>query len=331
MTPPRPDLSISLVSLNRADLVHQCLTALEKNTDSISYEVHLVAHEYDPVALGDIVARHPGIVVHRVSGTRGYSQNNNVALRAARGRFVAILNDDTVVCGDLFGTLVRFLDGHPDVAGVCPVLRNPDGSLQMGVRGRFTPLSFAAGELRLDRLLPRRWAVHLGAFDRPWLPPETSRAVDTEAGTGACFVARREALEAIGLLDESYFLGPDDIDWSVRLRNQVGRVVLLPSANLIHFGSATLGRSYHAVLPAVYAGCYTFFRRHHGRLAEWFVRIALGFGWSGFLAVAWGVIARVQSSQHASTMWRARWNCVRFAFSRDPSPRVFSKTMTDRS
>jgi GT2 family glycosyltransferase len=264
------------------------------------------------------------LVVHRVSGTRGYSQNNNVALRAARGRYAAILNDDTILTDDLFGKVVRFLDARRDVVAVCPVLRYPNGSLQMGLRGRFTPVAFIAEQLRIDRLLPVRWAVRLGAFDRPWLPDGDGSPIDIEAGTGACFIARRDALEAIAFLDEAYFLGPDDIDWTIRLL-RVGRVVLLPSASLIHMAGSTLSNAYHAVVPAVYAGAYTFFRRYYGRPAEWLVRVSLGCLWSSVLLAGWMMISLVRNSARARLMRRARWNCVRFAFSAASSPDVFAR------
>jgi len=324
MTSLAPDLSISIVSLNRPDLVEQCLASIEAVTRSIAYEVHLVAHNFDLVPLDQIRRRHTSLIVHRVAGIRGYSQNNNVALKAARGRHVAILNDDTILGDDLFGKLVQFLDCNQDITAVCPVLQNSDGSLQVGYRGRFTPLAFIAQQLRVDRLVPVRWAVRLGAFDRPWMPEGNGDPLDIEAGSGACFVARREALEAIGFLDEDYFLGPDDIDWTVRLR-RLGRVVLLPDASLTHLAGATLRKTYYAVLPAVYAGCYTFFRRHYGRPAEWAIRLALGCVWSFMLSAAWGVSALVLDSAQARSMRRARWNCVRFAFSRAPSPDVFAR------
>ena len=326
MTSLAPDLSISIVSLNRPDLVEQCLASIEAVTRSIAYEVHLVAHNFDLVPLDQIRRRHTSLIVHRVAGIRGYSQNNNVALKAARGRHVAILNDDTILGDDLFGKLVQFLDCNQDITAVCPVLQNSDGSLQVGYRGRFTPLAFFAQQLRVDRLVPVRWAVRLGAFDRPWMPEGNGDPLDIEAGSGACFVARREALEAIGFLDEDYFLGPDDIDWTVRLR-RLGRVVLLPDASLTHLDGATLRKTYYAVLPAVYAGCYTFFRRHYGRPAEWAIRLALGCVWSFMLSAAWGVSALVLDSAQARSMRRARWNCVRFAFSRAPSPDVFARLL----
>src|SRR5437870_292385 len=326
MTSLAPDLSISIVSLNRPDLVEQCLASIEAVTRSIAYEVHLVAHNFDLVPLDQIRRRHTSLIVHRVAGIRGYSQNNNVALKAARGRHVAILNDDTILGDDLFGKLVQFLDCNQDITAVCPVLQNSDGSLQVGYRGRFTPLAFIAQQLRVDRLVPVRWAVRLGAFDRPWMPEGNGDPLDIEAGSGACFVARREALEAIGFLDEDYFLGPDDIDWTVRLR-RLGRVVLLPDASLTHLAGATLRKTYYAVLPAVYAGCYTFFRRHYGRPAEWAIRLALGCVWSFMLSAAWGVSALVLDSAQARSMRRARWNCVRFAFSRAPSPDVFARLL----
>ena len=323
----RPDLSISIVSLNRPDLVRQCLASIGRFTRGVGYQVHLVAHNYDAAALGEIVRSHPALIVHPVSGVRGFSENNNVALRGARGRCVAILNDDTILSSDVFAELVRFLDAHPDVAAACPVLRHPDGSLQVGVRGRLTPWSLVAQQLKLDRLVPAAWALRLGAMDRPWLPREAGEgeAIDVEAGSGACFVVRRDALEKIGFLDEAFFLGPDDVDWTRRLLRHAGRVVLLPAVSVTHLGGATLGPRYRAVLPTVYAGYYTFLRRYHGPVAEWGVRLGLGLVWSGLLAAAWSMVWLVSQRRHARTMMEARWECVRFALSRLPSPRVFAR------
>src|SRR5256885_15210642 len=166
MDPYRPDLSISIVSLNRLDLVEQCLRSVRECTRSVTYEVHIVAHDYDLGALEQLERSHPGAMIHRVAGIRGYSMNNNVALRAARGRYVAILNDDTVFRSDVLGDLVSFLEAHPDVVGACPVLRNQDGSLQLGFRGRLTPWSLALQPVKVDRLLPVSWARSLGAMDR---------------------------------------------------------------------------------------------------------------------------------------------------------------------
>jgi hypothetical protein len=316
-----------MVSLNRADLVRQCLRSIERFTISISYDVHLVALNYDEGSLSQLLREYPKVRLHRVNGVRGYSQNHNVALRAARGRYVVILNDDTVLLDDLFGQIVHAMDADPDVVGACPVLRNPDGSLQMGVRGRFTPLAFLAEQLRVDRLLPRSWAIRLGAFDRPWLPRDAHDPIEIETGTGACFVARRETLAAIGFLDERYFLAPDDIDWSVRLR-RLGRLLLFPKSSLTHYASTTLRPSHNAVVPTVYAGCYTFFRRHHGRISAWMVRVILGFVWSAFLCAAWIIVSLVTRSTRAGIMRRARWNCVRFAFSSASSTEIFARLVT---
>ncbi len=320
-----PDLSISLVSLNRPDLARQCIASIVAHTRSISFEIHLVAHNFTPGGLETLLECWPEIEVHQVGGVRGYSQNNNVALRAARGRYVVILNDDTILGDDLFGQMVSFLDAHPEVVGACPVLRNPDGSLQLGVRGRFTVLGLVAEQLKLDRLVPAQLAVRLGALQRPWAPASESGPVDVEAGTGACFMARRQAFEAIGFLDEVYFLGPDDVDWTIRLRRQVGHVVLLPDLSLTHLGGSTLGGEYHAVMPAVFAGYYTLLRRHRGCLEEWAARLFLGLAWSSGLAIGWLVVWSLTGSPRARTMMRARWSCARWALSAATSPEVFER------
>lgn len=325
MNAPRPDLSISIVSLDRPDLVRQCLTSINVFTRGVTYDVHLVAHDYDPETLREIERGHPELVIHSVSGIRGFSQNNNVALRVARGRYLAILNDDTVLASDVFGALIDYLERHAEVAAACPVLRYPDGSLQAGVRGRLTLWSLLVQQFKLDRLVPAAWALRLGAMDRPWLPSHGAEAVDIEAGSGACFVARREAFERIGFLDEAYFLGPDDVDWTERLRRSAGRVVLLPGVSLTHVGGATLGRKYRAVLPTIYAGYYTFLRRHQGPAAEWVARVVLGCAWSALLTVGWGVVRLFSSADRPRVLMAARWECVRFAFSPLASPDVFAR------
>lgn len=319
-----PDASISLVSLNRPDLVRQCLESVVAFTRSIIYDVHLVAHDFEPGELVRLEERWPKMSVHRVSGIRGYSQNNNVALRAALGRYVVVLNDDTIFGADVLGEIVRFLDLHPEVVGACPVLRNRDGTLQVGVRGRFTPLAFVVSQLMLDRIPFLGRVLRRVTFDFPWAPSADAGPVDIDAGTGACFVVRRAALEAIGFLDEAYFLGPDDIDWSMRLRRQGGRIVLLPNLSLVHLGGSTLGGRYGAVMPAVFAGCYTLFRRHYGWAAEWVARIVLGFGWSAVLSVGWLVVWLVSRAPRAKLMVRARLGCVRFSLSPRNSTAVFA-------
>src|SRR5712691_5025015 len=135
-------------------------------------------------------------------------------------------------------------------------------------------------------MLPVALALRLGAMDQPWVPA-SGEAVDIEAGTGACFVARRSAVEVVGFLDEGYHLGPDDIDWTHPLRRQVGRVVLLPGVSLTHLGGTTLGRTYYAALPSIFAGYYTYFRRFYGLAAEWGVRRSLGSVWYAFLGAGW--------------------------------------------
>jgi hypothetical protein len=101
--------------------------------------------------------------------------------------------------------------------------------------------------------------------------------------------------------------------------------VLLPDLSLTHLGGATMRSTYHAVLPTVYAGCYTFFRRYYGATAEWCIRFALGFGWSALLAAGWLVVWILAGSVRAGTMMRARWGCVRFAFSQCSSAQVFAR------
>jgi hypothetical protein len=116
------------------------------------------------------------------------------------------------------------------------------------------------------------------------------------------------------------------------LRRQVGRVVVLPGVSLTHLGGSTLGRRYGTVLPTTYAGWYTFVRRYDGRATEWAARLILGFALSGLLAAGWSAVWLLSGSGRAEIETRARWACVRFAFSRLSSPEIFARlSQTSRS
>jgi GT2 family glycosyltransferase len=220
-------------------------------------------------------AEFPG--VHLIANTenRGFPAANNQGVAIAQGRYVLILNPDTEVVGDALATMVAYADVHPDVGIVGPQLLNPDGAdgypRVQSSRRRFPTLATAIFESTwLQPYAPRRLLERYHVLDQP-----DDATLDVDWVMGAALMARREAIEQVGPMDEGYFMYSEEMDWCRMFREAGWRVVYLPTAQIVHH----VGKSSEQVVPARHIHFQTskvrYFRKHHGRVAgealRWFL------------------------------------------------------------
>jgi len=168
---------------------------------------------------------------------RGLGAGWNAGMRAAGGRWFLLLNADAWAVGDAVAKLVAFADARPAAGLVGPRLRNPDGSLQRSVRGFPTPWRLATEYFFLRKLAPRSGLLngyYAGGFghDEPR---------EVEWVMGACMLVRRDAVDAVGPLDESFFLFAEETEWCYRLREGGWRIWFCPDAEVVHVGGASHG------------------------------------------------------------------------------------------
>jgi hypothetical protein len=201
---------------------------------------------------------------------RGFPAANNQGITLAAGRYILLLNPDTEIVDDALAKLVTFADEHPRVGMVGPQLLNPDRSVQSS-RRRFPNLVTAFFESTwLEPYSPRRVLSRYYILDRPDYAVQ-----DVDWVTGAAMLARREAIDGIGLLDEGFFMYSEELDWCRRFRDAGWRVVYLPTAQIVHH----VGKSSEQVVAARHVHFQTskvrYFRKHHGPLTaetlRWFL------------------------------------------------------------
>jgi len=201
----------------------------------------------------------------------GFTRGNNQGLALSRGRYVLFLNPDTEVVGDALATMVHYMDDHPDVGALGPLLRYPDGSVQSS-RRRFPTLGTALFESTLLELWwpGNPWARRYRMAD--W-PDDVEQEVDWVVG--ACLLARREVLDQVGGFDEGFFMYSEEMDLCRRIKAAGWRVVYLPSAQVIHHE----GKSSEQVVPARHIHFQTskvrYFRKYHGSWAAEVLRLFL--------------------------------------------------------
>jgi GT2 family glycosyltransferase len=246
----RSPVSVVTVTLNGLPWIERCLESVR------GYETIVADHGSTDGTLELIRDRFPEVKVVR-QDNKGYGAGLNAGIREASGRYFLIINSDAWVVGDAVERLAGYAESRSDAAVVAPRLRNLDGTLQRSVRGFPTLWRLATEYLFLRKLAPRSHALnafYAGGFDH-----DATRDVDWVMAS--CLLARREAVEAVGLFDEAFFMFSEEVDWLYRFRQAGWKVVFYPPAEAVHVGGATHGGR---LFVENVRGHVRFFAKHHG-------------------------------------------------------------------
>lgn len=256
------DLTVSVVSWNTHDLLAQCLESvqrdrnlavdhrLELNDDSSSLvvEAYVVDNASDDGSPAMVRERFPWVQLIENRENVGFARANNQVLRRGAGRYLLLLNPDTLVLPGSLPAMVAFLDAHPDVGVLGCQLLNADSSLQW---------SYAD--------FPTLWSAWLGTdFRRHARPCAGSEAVAVDAISGACLMVRREVVQEVGEMDEAFTLQAEEVDWCYRIQGAGWLVCHLPQVQIVHLlGQSRRLRSWHSYLH-IHRSRLLFFRKHRG-------------------------------------------------------------------
>lgn len=234
----QPAVSVVVLSWNTRELLDACLNSLWRGVDDCAVEVIVVDNASTDGSAELVESAHPRARLIRNDRNLGYAAGNNVGIRAARGRYVFLLNSDTEVRPDAIGRLVAYLESHPEAGAVSPQLRNPDGTIQRACM-RFPTLLVALG---FDTWFGER-APLKRVIDR-YFYRDYDHAVsrDVEQPPAAAVLLPRRVLDQVGLLDEDLFLFFNDVDLCRRIHRAGYRIHFLVEAQVMHHGGASTRR-----------------------------------------------------------------------------------------
>lgn len=224
------DVTVAIVSHRHARFLDACLSTLLGGTRRVTLDVTLVDNVGEPEIPALLAQRFPQVRLIVNSRPMGFAANNNQVILGCRSRYAFLLNPDTEMRPGAVDALVEFMDARPAVGACGPKLLYPDGRLQLSCRrfptlGSFlvrrTPLRLLwGGSATARRYEMTDWThEHPGPVD--WL-------------FGAAILIRREALEAVGGLDEKMFLYSEDVDWCLRCRQAGWDIWYVPQAVFVH-------------------------------------------------------------------------------------------------
>jgi GT2 family glycosyltransferase len=229
MTADAPELSAILVNWNACETTAAALASIQQHVTGVSCELIVVDNgsTRDHSCL-DLPRRFPSIVFMANPRNMGFSVANNQGIARARGRYVLLLNNDTIQTEDALSAAVRYMDAHRDVGALGILHRNADARLSP------QPSAYA---------FPRPWrelAVLVGvrSAGRDDAPAAIEEERDVDWVCGSFLLIRRECLDQVGALDERFFIYDEDIDWCRRAWRAGWKVRFWPGASMIHIGAA---------------------------------------------------------------------------------------------
>jgi len=223
------DVAIIVVSTSEAQWLRPCLSTVFAHTGDISADVVVVDNESDDGTADVVETEFPDARVVP-SRNHGFSHANNRGLMTCDARYVLFLNPDTEIVDGTFENLVREMDARPTVGLIGVRQVTPDGHMQKTIR-RFPNALRALGDSFGTERLPSRprWLgereLDRSAYDRE---------VECDWTSGSFMLARREAIESAGFLDERYFMYSDETDFCRRIRTAGWEIRHLPSMTIIH-------------------------------------------------------------------------------------------------
>ena len=252
-------LSVIIVNYNVEFFLEQCLYSVRKASERIDVEIIVVDNASVDASVQIVQQKFPEVIVIENKVNLGFSCANNQGIRIAKGKYILLLNPDTVVEEDTFLKVIQFMDEHPNAGGLGVKMLDGKGRfLPESKRGLPTPKVSFFKVFGLSKLFPK--SQLFGKYHLGYLDENSIHSVDVLSG--AFMLLRHEVLDKTGLLDENFFMYGEDIDLSYRITQQGYKNYYFPGTRIIHYkGESTKKGSVNYVFM-FYNAMIIFARKH---------------------------------------------------------------------
>lgn len=256
------DVSVLIVNWNACDVLLECLDSIRQQTRHITYEIIVVDNASADSSVEMVREKFPEVHLIASPTNLGFAAGNNLGMGRARGRYVLLLNPDTVILDGAIEKSVAFADGLPDagVVGVRTLRENHELVRNCFQYTGLLNLSIAMSGLNHVFPNSRFW----GRERMTWWDYENIRTVDAVAG---CYMlVRREVIQEVGGMDERFFMYGEEMDWCRRITRAGWKIYYQPDASIIHYGGISAAQNPFSMHLEQRKSYLLYLSKHHGRL-----------------------------------------------------------------
>ncbi len=270
------DLSIVIVNYNVKEFLQNLIHSIEKATRNIEYEIIIADNASDDGSVEFLKEKFPQIKLIANKNNLGFSKANNQGLKIASGKYLLLLNPDTLIREDTFEKMIEFFETTPEagMAG-CKIL-NPDGSLQLACRRSFPgPWTSFCKVTGLSSLFPG--SRIFARYNLTYL--DENKTYEVDAISGSFMMLRKEAYKKVGGLDEEFFMYGEDLDFCYRVQKSGYKVFYVHNTQIIHYKGESTKRSSIDETKVFYEAMHLFVKKHlsNSFIVEIILRSAIVF------------------------------------------------------
>lgn len=310
------DLSIIIVSYNTRNILKSCLDSIHESLKRsfLKFEIFIVDNNSSDNTQEMIKNTFPS--VHLIENIKnvGFSKANNQAIGLARGRYLLLLNPDTIVFSKSLHLMIEFMEANRLSGIITPKLVDRYGAVQPSVGNISSPfmvfLRFCIPRVffsaKLKRLLfksklRRFFGNQMNSY---YLPFTLDDPQEVETASGACLLVRRDVIKQVGCFDEAFFMYSEDMDFCLRVRNAGWKILYFPKAMVLHLSGKSSGGEFQPWSILRRAESYDYFFRKHNRFIDRTeVKCFLLFGL--LMRLPWFLYHCVRPRRIDYTLWNA--------------------------
>jgi GT2 family glycosyltransferase len=267
------DISIVIVNYNVKDFLYKCLTSVRNASQKLSVETIVVDNDSKDGSLEFLQPKFPEVQFIALKENIGFGRANNLGFEKAKGKYILILNPDTILEESTLDVMKEYMDKNPDtgISG-CKVL-NDDGTFQLACRRGFpTPWAALTKLTGLQSLFPK--SKLFAQYNQTYRSQDETYEID--AVIGAFMFARRDVIERLNGFDPEFFMYGEDIDLCFRTKKLGYSVDYVHSTSIIHFKGESTKRSTINDVKHFYEAMKIFASKHYGKSSFFLTFLKLG-------------------------------------------------------
>ena len=253
------DLSIIIVNYNVKEFLQNLIHSIEKASSTITKEIIVIDNASDDGSVDFIKEKFPYVKLIANQKNLGFGKANNIGLKEVHGKYILLINPDTIVAEDTFERIIQFFENNSSagLAG-CKIL-NPDGSLQLACRRSFPgPWTSFTKVTGLSTLFPN--SKIFARYNLSYL--DENKTYEVDAISGSFMMMRKEVYEKVGGFDEQFFMYGEDLDFCYRVQKAGFKVYYVHSTQIIHYKGESTKRSSLDETKVFYSAMHLFVKKH---------------------------------------------------------------------
>lgn len=269
----QPDVSIVIVNYNVKDFLFQCLKSIERAAEGLTLEVFVVDNNSTDASMKELPPHFPSVHFISLDKNLGFGKANNVAIKQSTGRYILLLNPDTLLSEDTLRSMIAFMDKEPTVgiAG-CKTL-NEDGSFQGSCRRGFpTPWASLCKLFYLEKLFPR--SSLFARYSQSFRDENETYSID--AISGSFMFCRNNVLQDLQGFDPDFHMYGEDIDLCYRAHHLGWKTAYFHKTTIIHYKGKSTKRSSLNEIRVFYQAMEIFAQKHYGSSYLFLLLLRLG-------------------------------------------------------